>query len=206
MESFVEANGLRQRCRVEGSGPGLVLVHGVGGRLEAWDGVVAALGGRYRTLRYDLRGHGETGKPPGPYTLDDFVADLAALMQAQGFARAHLAGFSLGGLVAQGFALAHADRLHRLALISTVAGRTTEERARVKGRLDLVAQGIPGAHFGVSVGRWFTEAFQQAHPRRSRCTKPATRPMIPSPMPAPTACWRRAIWRSGCPKSPPRRW
>jgi (E)-2-((N-methylformamido)methylene)succinate hydrolase len=142
----------------------LVLVHGVGSRLEAWDGVASALAGRYRMLRYDLRGHGESEKPLGPYTLGDFVGDLAALVDELSIPRFHLAGFSLGGLVAQGFALEHGGRLERLGLLSTVAGRTEEERARVMARLDLVAGGIPGEHFGQSVDRWFTDEFRRANP------------------------------------------
>ena len=102
--------------------------------------------------------------PPGPYELEDFVADLAALLDHIGIARCHLAGFSLGGLVAQGFALAHPDRLDRLALISTVAGRTREERDRVRTRLETVAAGTSGEHFRRSLDRWFTPAFQAAHP------------------------------------------
>lgn len=164
MEDFQTVNCVRLRYRVEGTGPDLVLVHGVGGRLEAWDGVVARLSQRFRTIRFDLRGHGESAKPPGPYELDDFVADLTGLLDALGIASCRLAGFSLGGLVAQGFALASPDRLVRLVLLSTVAGRTEEEKARVLKRLEIVANGIPGAHFENSVERWFTDEFRAANP------------------------------------------
>ena len=164
MEGVSEVGGIRLRYRIEGDGPWLVLVHGVGSRLEAWDGVVAALGQRWRSLRYDLRGHGGSAKPKGPYQLADFVRDLEGLLDAQRVERCHLAGFSLGGLVAQGFALARPERVDRLVLLSTVAGRSAEERQRVQARLALVAGGIPGAHFERSVARWFTDEFQAAHP------------------------------------------
>ena len=147
VEGFGEVGGIRLRYRIEGEGPWLVLIHGVGNRLEAWDGVVAALGGRFRTLRWDLRGHGASDKPPGPYALDDFVSDLKGLLDAHGIERCHLAGFSLGGLVAQAMALAHPAQLDRLVLLSTVAGRSAEERERVAQRLAMVAHGIPGAAF-----------------------------------------------------------
>ena len=68
------------RYRDEGAGPVLVLIHGVGSRLESWNEVVAALGGRFRTVRMDLRGHGGSDKPAGPYSLDDFVGDIAGLL------------------------------------------------------------------------------------------------------------------------------
>ena len=163
-DAIFHGPGLATRYRVEGEGPPLVLVHGVGSRLEAWDGVAGRLGPGFRVLRYDLRGHGASGKPPGPYHLDHFVADLAALLDHLDIDRCHLAGFSLGGLIAQGFALAHAARLDKLALLSTVAGRTDEEKARVRARLETVGSGVSGAHFRKSLDRWFTPAFQEAHP------------------------------------------
>lgn len=163
-DRFVTANGVKLRYRLEGAGELLVLVHGVGSRLESWDGVVRALGGRFRCLRYDLRGHGGSEKLRGPYELADFVADLCGLLDRLGERRCHLAGYSLGGLVAQGFALAHPDRLDRLMLISTVAGRTDAERERVMARYRLVEHGIAGEHFKSSVSRWYTEAFQRQHP------------------------------------------
>jgi pimeloyl-ACP methyl ester carboxylesterase len=160
----LNANGVALRCRLQGEGPLLALVHGVGSRLEAWDGVVARLEGRFRILRYDLRGHGESERVPGPYAIDDFVEDLSALLEANGFARCHLAGFSLGGLVAQGFALRHPARLAKLALISTAAGRTEDETRRVLERLAIVEAGIPGDHFRRSIERWFTDEFRAANP------------------------------------------
>jgi len=163
-DQFARIGGLRVRLRAQGAGPALVLVHGVGGCLEDWEGVVAALGGGLRTVSYDLRGHGQSDKPPGPYTLDDFVEDLRGLLDALGIERCHLAGFSLGGLIAQGFALAHPERLSSLMLISTVAGRTEEEQRRVLERLEIVAHGIPGQHFETSIRRWFTDEFIRRNP------------------------------------------
>ena len=164
MDRFIEANGIRMRYRIDGAGPDLVLVHGVGAQLESWDGVVARLRGRFRCIAYDLRGHGATDKPAGPYSVEDFAADLAGLMDALGVARCHLAGFSLGGLIGQRFALDYADRLDRLALLSAIAGRTEEERARVAARLAVVESGAPGDHFEKSLTRWFTDAYLRDHP------------------------------------------
>ncbi len=162
--TVIRANGVALRCRLEGAGGALVLVHGVGNRLEAWDGVAARLARRYRILRYDLRGHGESEKVPGPYAIGDFVEDLSALLAAAGFRRCHLAGFSLGGLVAQGFALSHPERLEKLALLSTTAGRSEAEKAAVLARLKIVEGGIPGEHFGRSLERWFTDEFRARNP------------------------------------------
>jgi pimeloyl-ACP methyl ester carboxylesterase len=163
-DGFAEIGGSRFRYRDDGEGPPLLLIHGVGSRLEAWDGVVARLRSAFRTLCFDLKGHGESAKPPGPYSAEGFAADAVGILDHLGIARAHVVGFSLGGLVAQAFALAYPARLDRLVLLSTVAGRTPEEAARVRERLDIVASGIPGAHFESSLARWFTDEFRAANP------------------------------------------
>lgn len=163
-DRYAEVGGLRLRYRDEGEGPVLVLVHGVGSRLEAWDAVVGALGGRYRTIRLDQRGHGLSDKPAGPYSLEGMVGDVAGLLDTLSVPRCHLAGFSLGGLIAQGFALDHPGRLDRLVLLSTIAGRTPEERERVAARLEVVDKGLPGDHFRNSLTRWFTDAYLAANP------------------------------------------
>ncbi len=150
--------------RIDGDGPPLTLIHGVGSYLESWDGVIAALGGGYRYLRYDLRGHGDSPKLAGPYRLDDFVADLRDLLDDQGIDRTHLVGFSLGGLIAQAFALAHPDRLLSLTLISTVAGRTDAEKAAVQRRAATLAEKGAGTHLTEAVDRWFTDDFIAARP------------------------------------------
>lgn len=149
---------------LEGSGPCLTLVHGVGSCLGSWDGVIAALGPGYRFLRYDLRGHGRSARLPGPYHLDDFVDDLRRLLDRLEIARTHLAGFSLGGLIGQAFALAEQDRVEKLVLISTVAGRTAEERERVRQRARTLAEQGATAHLAEAVERWFTADYIARHP------------------------------------------
>lgn len=93
--------------RVEGSGPPLVLVHGVGGDSTSWDGIVPALAPRFRVIRPDLRGHGGSAPIRGDVKLDDFVRDVTDVMDAEGVPACRVAGFSLGGLIAQAVALAH---------------------------------------------------------------------------------------------------
>lgn len=150
--------------RREGAGDSVVLLHGVGADLEAWDGVVSTLGPGFDCLRYDLRGHGQSSKPPGPYSLDDFTDDLRGIMRESGLAKAHIVGFSLGGLIAQAFALKHPDCVDRLVLISTVAGRTAEERKRVEDRAKTLLRDGADAHLSEAVTRWFTDDFIAARP------------------------------------------
>ena len=159
-----ENHGLATRYLLEGQGRDVVLIHGVGARLENWDGVVEKLRLHFRVLRYDLRGHGQTSRVPGPYSLPLLADDLRALLDHLGIGKAHVAGHSLGAMIAQMFALRHRACVDRLALLSAVAGRTSEERQRVAARIDIIRSGDPGGHFQRSMSRWFTDAFIAANP------------------------------------------
>lgn len=150
----------------EGSGPDVVLIHGVGANLASWDGFVAAYGPGVRFIRVDLRGHGRSSLIREPYSVEKFSEDIVAVMDQLGVARAHIVGFSLGGLIAQCMALGWSDRIDRLAILSAVAGRTEEERSRVLGRLDAIRAGGIQAVTGAARDRWFTEKFAAAHPER----------------------------------------
>jgi 3-oxoadipate enol-lactonase len=154
----------RLHYSLEGDGPPLTLIHGVGADLEAWDGVVASLAGRYRVLRPDLRGHGRSVKGPGPYSLRMFADDLVALLDRVSFETTHLAGFSLGGLIAQKVALVAPGRLSSLSIISSVAGRTAEEKHRVLERAAMLREEGALTHLANAVERWFTDEFREAHP------------------------------------------
>ncbi|MEH2702977.1 MULTISPECIES: alpha/beta fold hydrolase [Rhizobium] len=151
--------------RIDGNGvEPLVCIHGVGSSLEAWGGVVAELKDRFTILTFDLRGHGRSTRIKGRYEIDDFVAETLTLAAHAGFETFHLAGFSLGGLIAQRLALTHQARLRKLVLLSTVAGRTPEERERVLTRLAALRIGNPGVHHEASLSRWLTEGFQERNP------------------------------------------
>lgn len=152
------------RYIVDGNGPPLLLIHGVGARLDNWDGAAAVLARNFKVVRYDLRGHGQSSKVPGPYSLDLFADDAAALLDHLGIARAHIAGHSLGGMIAVTLGVRHPLRVDRLAVLSAAAGRTDEERRKVMERIALIAGGIPGDHFKNSLARWFTDEFRAANP------------------------------------------
>ena len=152
------------RLKGDAAGRRVVFVHGVGSHLESWDGVIGRLGPGVHSLSYDLRGHGESGKPPAPYTMDDFVADLKALVDRLGWARFDLVGFSLGGLIAQAFTLRFPAQVRSLTIVSSVAGRTPEEQERVLRRAQTLRENGAAAHLGEAVDRWFSDAFAAAHP------------------------------------------
>lgn len=156
--------GVTLNYRVVGQGEPLICIHGVGSYLEAWEGVAEHLSDRFRILTFDLRGHGRSSKVRGRYEIDDFVGDVLALADHAGFETFNLAGFSLGGLIAQRLALTHRERIRRLVLLATVSGRTEEERERVAVRLAALQAGDRGSHYDASLSRWLTEGFQAKNP------------------------------------------
>ena len=149
---------------VEGEGPPVFLIHGIGASRRAWDGLVPHLAPRFRCIRYDLRGHGVSPRPPGPYDLDDLVADLEALRARLGIDRAHVVGHSLGGMIGPAYARAYPQRVISLGLLSTAAGRTDDDRAKVRAVITAMEQeGIPRV-LDRLVDRWFTDDFIARRP------------------------------------------
>ena len=150
----------------EGTGPPIMLIHGVGADSSSWDEIVPTLAQHFRVLRLDLRGHGRSGRIEGACTLADFIRDVLDVIDTVGVAKADVVGFSLGGLIAQGTALSHPSRVDRLVLISAVAGRTDEERAKVRARLEVLQNEGIEAVMAAAQERWFTPAFVRAHPEK----------------------------------------
>jgi pimeloyl-ACP methyl ester carboxylesterase len=154
------------RCSysVDGKGPALALVHGVGARGQMWERVVEIMKPHFTCITYDLRGHGNSPKLEGPITLDDLVADLEALREDVGIERLSVFGHSLGGMVAPAYARAFPGRTSSVGLLSTAAFRTQDDSARVRGiAANIRAQGVEKLVDGF-VSRWFTEAFLRNHP------------------------------------------
>ena len=144
--------------------PALVLVHGVGLDQAIWSSQVNALSKELRVMTYDMLGHGKSVDPPGPRKLDDFVKQLLDLLDHLELDKVGLAGFSMGGLVAQAFSLAHPDRVKRLALLNTVFQRTPAERQAVRARVAQVEAHGSSAGLDAALERWLTPAFRVANP------------------------------------------
>lgn len=109
---IISANGLDLAYQIDGDGPEtLVLVNGLADNKESWEAQIPAFSERYRVLSFDNRGVGESPTPPGPYTTAQMAEDLAGLVDALGVERFHLLGVSMGGMIAQEYAIAHSDRL-----------------------------------------------------------------------------------------------
>jgi len=108
----IGANGVDLAYRIDGDGPEtLVLVNGLADAKESWELQLPAFTERYRVVSYDNRGVGESSTPPGPYTTRQMADDLAGLADALRLERFHLLGVSMGGMIAQEYAIAHSERL-----------------------------------------------------------------------------------------------
>lgn len=112
-------NGAEIAYEVTGSGPAVVLLHAGIADMRMWDPQVPALAARHAVVQYDLRGCGESPMPDLPFAHHD---DLAGLLDALGIARAALVGCSFGGRVAIDAAIAHPERVERLALVNPALG------------------------------------------------------------------------------------
>ncbi len=147
-----------------GRGPALVLLHCLGVDHRLWDIAAAGLDRDFTLLSYDFPGHHETTLPPGGYGIAELSAQLAALLDRAGVARAHVAGISLGGLVAQHIAATRPALVDRLMLIDTTP-RYTDESRRM-----WVERAAAARHDGVAalaeglLRIWFTEDFIAADP------------------------------------------
>lgn len=119
----IAANGIELNYRLEGDGEEtVVLVCGLGDDLTSWGlQLPDLLAAGYRVLRFDNRGVGESAKPAGPYSTKAMAGDAKALIEALGIGRFHLVGYSMGGMIAQEYALAYPGDLGSLALVSTYA-------------------------------------------------------------------------------------
>ncbi len=120
--NFVTANGVKLYYAITGSGPYLILIEGLGVATWLWEKQLPAFARHFTTVVYDNRGAGKSDKPQGPYTVAMMADDLAGLMDALEISRAHILGVSMGGFIAQDFALRHPERVDRLVLVATSAG------------------------------------------------------------------------------------
>jgi 3-oxoadipate enol-lactonase len=102
-----------------GSGEPLVLIMGLGGDMQAWALQVPTLAKHFRVITFDNRGSGRTSSPDKPYSIAGMADDLAALLDALNITKAHILGWSMGGYIAQEFALKYPARVNKLILLAT---------------------------------------------------------------------------------------
>ncbi len=118
-----------------GTGPSLVLLHGLAATGEMFQPIWDSLAARHELLIPDLRGSGQSAHLPGPYTVEQLAADVASLIEEQGLAPADVVGVSQGGAVAQQLAWQYPSRVRRLVLVCTFAYNLASPRERIEAWL-----------------------------------------------------------------------
>ena len=141
--------------------PVLLLANSLGTTLAMWDPQVAVFSKAFRLLRYDLRGHGGSSKPAGPYNLPQLAGDALSLLDHLGIEKAHFCGLSLGGMIGMQLCIDAPDRIGRAVLCNTNCHTTMPEFWR--DRIDLVLrEGTQAIADGV-MARFFSASFAAAH-------------------------------------------
>ena len=120
----VQSNDVALYYEVEGSGPPLLLIMGLGGTIQGWRYQVADLSEHFTVIRFDNRGSGGSDAPQAPeaYSMAAFAADALAVVDALGFERVHIWGASMGGMIAQQLVLTAPQRVGGLVLGCTMPG------------------------------------------------------------------------------------
>lgn len=114
-----------------GRGTPLLLIHGLGSSTSGWVNQVPEFSQNYRVITFDVRGHGQSDKPRGPYSIAMFAEDAAALMDSLEINQAHIVGISMGGAIALQLAVEYPEKLRSLTVVNMTAElilRTFKER------------------------------------------------------------------------------
>jgi 3-oxoadipate enol-lactonase len=160
---FTTGDGCRIAYRLDGAAdrPVLVLSNSIATTLNMWDGEMAELTKRFRVLRYDTRGHGQSDAPAGPYSMDRLGRDVVELLDALKIERVHFCGLSLGGFIGQWLGIHVPERIDRLILCNTSsylgpAAQWDDVIASVKAASDL-------SDFAkMFIGNWFPRQMIEA--------------------------------------------
>jgi 3-oxoadipate enol-lactonase len=169
---FVDLGELRTHYMLTGEEglPVLMFSNSLGTNLSMWDRQAGELQNRFRVLRYDTRGHGQSSVTSGDYTIEQLGRDAVALLNSLGIARVHFCGLSMGGMIGMWLGVHAAERIQHLVLCNTAARIGTKEgwNARIE---KVRAEGMKPVAAAV-VERWFTAEYlakapdQVAHARK----------------------------------------
>jgi 3-oxoadipate enol-lactonase len=162
---IVDADGCPIHVEIEGpqGAPILMLSNSLGTTLHMWDPQFPRFTERFRVVRFDRRGHGRSGVPPGPYNMDRLGRDVLAIMDSLRIDRASWCGLSMGGMEGMWLGANAANRFERLVLANTSS--YFADKAAWNERLRLVREkGLP-AFAAANMERWFTKDFRERAPQ-----------------------------------------
>ena len=163
-----ESDGVPLHYEVSGNprGPVLVLANSLGSNLHMWDKVLPAFESNCRVLRYDMRGHGESGVGLEPFTIEHLGQDVLRLLSEVEADRASVCGLSLGGLVALWLGIHAPDRVSRLILANTAA--RIGSREMWEQRIAMAQSEGMDSLAAIMPERWFTAGYRAQHPEEMK--------------------------------------
>lgn len=138
---FISVHDVSLYYEETGAGEPLLFIHGLGSSGRDWEMQVGFFARNYRVVVFDLRGHGQSDKPRGPYTIPLFASDTAGLIETLGIAPAHVVGISLGGMIALQLAADRPELVRSLVVVNSgpeFVARTLKERLAVAQRFLIV--------------------------------------------------------------------
>ncbi len=144
--------------------PVVMLSHSLASSMVMWNPQLESLEAHFNVLRYDMRGHGDSDAPDGAYTLELLAEDAVALLDALGIDTVHFVGLSIGGMIGQGLALNHADRLKSLTLCDTSAIMPDEAQPILRERIAVARENGMADQVDGTLERWFTPQFLEKNP------------------------------------------
>jgi 3-oxoadipate enol-lactonase len=157
--AFVERSGVKLFYTIEGKdgAPFLMLSNSLGTTHRMWDAQMAAFAVKFRVIRYDRRGHGQSDSPPGPYSLEDLGNDALAIMEVAGAKKVNWCGLSMGGMTGLWLASNHPDRIEKLVVSSAATFMPPPElwNGRIKTAQDKGMEVLAAP----TMQRWFTADF-----------------------------------------------
>lgn len=161
---FIQTSTIRLCADVRGSGPKLLFLGGTGWDLrQEPNPLTSPLVAHFSVALFDQRGMGQSDKPEGPYHMSDYARDAVALMDALGWDRAHLVGYSFGGMVAQELAITCPERFDRIVLAASSPGGAGGSSFPIQQFLDLDPHERARRGLEVADTR-FTSEFQRLNP------------------------------------------
>jgi pimeloyl-ACP methyl ester carboxylesterase len=137
----LRTNGIDLYCEVTGKGQPLLFIHGLGDSTQTWEKQVAFFSRNYEVVTFDVRGHGQSDKPAGPYSIPLFAEDTAGLLRSLRIAPAHVVGLSLGGMIAFQLAVSEPGLLRTMTIVNSGPAmilRTFRQRYEIWRRLFLI--------------------------------------------------------------------
>ena len=126
---------------IHGEGEPLLFIHGLGSSSRDWELQLEFFAQNYLVILLDVRGHGRSGKPPGPYSIPLFAEDIKKLLQALQVGPAHILGISLGGMIGFQLGISYPDMIKSLVIVNStpeLVARTLKDRLGIWQRLLIV--------------------------------------------------------------------